>query len=115
MGDLSAHFSAWEFKDHRTGDRVGPSSTFIAKLEALRNRIGRSLPIVSGYRSPATNRAVRGARSSWHLLGRAVDIPLGIVTVAQARDSGFTGIGIRGGWVCHLDDRPGPVTVFHDP
>lgn len=42
-------------------------------LEPLRLRFGRII-IVSGYRSPALNKAIRGKQNSQHLLGEAADI-----------------------------------------
>ena len=42
-------------------------------LEPLRLRFGRII-IVSGYRSTALNKAIRGAHNSQHLLGEAADI-----------------------------------------
>ena len=116
MGDLSAHFSRSEFRDHRTGELVGPSTELVAILERLRSRIRRPLPIVSGYRSAATNRAVGGAPRSHHLSGRAADIPSGLVTVEQAVAAGAGGIGVRQGWVVHVDSRrtARPV-IFNDP
>lgn len=105
MGDLSPHFSRWEFVDRRTGELVGPDAALLAVLEGIRRRIGRPLPIVSGYRSPATNRAVGGASRSYHLSGRAADIPSGLVKVGTAVASGAGGIGVRKGWVVHVDSR----------
>lgn len=43
-------------------------------LQPLRNGLGRPLRINSGYRGPAANRAVGGARTSQHLTGEAADI-----------------------------------------
>lgn len=114
MGDLSAHFSTGEFSDHVTGQQKVPPLELIWRLEDLRHRIGRPLPIVSGYRSPSTNRSVGGSRLSRHLLGRAVDIPAGLVTVDQAAASGFIGIGRCKGWVVHLDIGPRPRRVIFD-
>lgn len=114
MGDLSAHFSRSEFSvDGRRGSETPPSE-LVWCLEDLRRRIGRPLPLVSWKRSPAYSRSVVGHRSVWHERGLAVDIPKGLVTVDQARLSGFRGIGTNGRWVVHLDLRPGPVTVFVD-
>jgi hypothetical protein len=116
MGDLSEHFSRHEFADRRTGELRGPDEELVAILERLRRRIGRPLPIVSGYRSAATNRAVGGASRSQHRLGRAADIPSGLVTVDQAIGCGARGIGVRKGWVVHVDSRRTlrPV-IFQDP
>lgn len=105
MGDLSRNFSRWEFRDRRTGELIGPDPKLLQILQSLRYRIGRPLPIVSGYRSPSTNRAVGGARRSLHLLGKAADIPKGLVTVREAKVAGATGIGVCNGWVVHIDTR----------
>jgi len=116
MGDLSPHFSRGEFRDHRTGDLVGPSPGLLAILESIRGRIGRPLPIVSGYRATSTNRSVGGAPRSYHLSGRAADFPQGLVDVDTAIAAGAGGIGVREGWVVHVDDRrtSRPV-IFADP
>lgn len=116
MGDLSRHFSSSEFRDHRTGGLVGPTRKLLRILEGIRASIGRPLPIVSGYRSPATNKAAGGAARSYHLRGRAADLPAGLVRPEQAISAGAGGIGVRDGWVVHVDDRAvaRPV-IFEDP
>lgn len=43
-------------------------------LEPLRLAWGQPIFVTSGYRSPALNRAVGGARNSQHRLGQAADI-----------------------------------------
>lgn len=107
MGDLSPHFSAREFADRVTG-AVYVEQPLLDALERLRAICGgRPLRIVSGYRSPATNRAVGGASRSQHMYGRAADIPYGYATVDQARRAGFTGIGSKGNYATHVDVRPG--------
>lgn len=115
MGDLSPHFSVNEFRDHRTGEIVGPDPNLIFVLERIRALSGRPLRIVSGYRSPETNRRVGGARYSQHLLGRAADIPEGMATVAQAVGAGAVGVGHHNGWAIHIDVRDGPPVTFADP
>jgi zinc D-Ala-D-Ala carboxypeptidase len=113
VGDLSTNFSRREFRDRRTGSLPkDPPASLIGRLEALRCRIGRPLPIVSGYRTPTTNRAVGGAVNSRHLSGDAVDIPEGLVRMDEAVAAGFTGIGTRNGWVVHVDCRPGPLKTW---
>lgn len=106
MGDLSPHFSRREF-DCKDGTRANPDPKLIAALERLRAAVGRPIVIVSGYRSPAYNARVGGAKRSQHLYNRAADIREGVATVAQARAAGFTGIGISGRWATHVDVRPG--------
>ena len=105
MGDLSAHFSKGEFRDHRTGQLVGPDRRLVEVLERIRGLTGRPLRVVSGYRSRSTNDAVGGARRSQHLYGRAADIPGGTCTVDQAIAAGARGIGHRRGDVLHVDVR----------
>lgn len=46
-------------------------------LDPLRAAWGRPITVNSGYRCPALNRAVGGAASSQHLLGKAADITTG--------------------------------------
>ncbi len=111
MGDLSEHFDRHEFRDRRTG-AVMVDPHLVEHLERLRALIERPLPIVSGYRSRTTNRAVGGGRRSQHLYGRAADIPPELATLDQALEAGFTGIGLAGDWVTHVDVRPGRVTVW---
>jgi uncharacterized protein YcbK (DUF882 family) len=43
-------------------------------LERIRSRWGGAIVVISGYRSPAYNRAVGGAKHSQHVLGTAADI-----------------------------------------
>jgi uncharacterized protein YcbK (DUF882 family) len=118
MGDLSPHFSRSEFTEHDNGALPAgmPAPSLIAALERLRSEIGRPIPIVSGYRSPAYNAEVGGARDSRHTHGDAADISSALhVTVDQARRAGFTGIGFnRAAWVVHVDTRPGPRVQFLD-
>ncbi len=42
-------------------------------LQVIRDHIARPIVILSGYRSPAWNESVRGAKSSQHLKARAGD------------------------------------------
>lgn len=107
MGDLSPHFSRREF-DCRDGSLANPDPRLVEALERLRTICGnRPLRIVSGYRSPAYNKRVGGAKRSQHLYNRAADIPSGYATVRQAEQAGFTGIGRSGEWATHVDVRAG--------
>lgn len=115
MGDLSPHFSQWEFRDHRTGTVLGPSPELVQLLERIRALDGRPLRVVSGYRTTATNAAVGGASNSQHLYGRAADIEPGRIKAAQALALGARGVGFnRDGWVVHVDVRPSAPVTFAD-
>lgn len=43
-------------------------------LDPLREHLGLPIRITSGYRPPALNKVIGGARSSQHVLGQAADI-----------------------------------------
>lgn len=85
---LTAHFSLEEFTYSSTALARGidntPSAEVIENLkylcqeilEPLREHFNEPIIISSGYRSPALNKAVRGATNSNHLYGYAADIRL---------------------------------------
>lgn len=55
-------------------EAVRKLETLVAKvLDPLREAYGEPIYVNSGYRSPAVNRAVGGARNSQHCKGEAVD------------------------------------------
>lgn len=43
-------------------------------LQPIRDKFGSPISITSGFRSPALNKAVRGAKTSQHLTGMAADL-----------------------------------------
>jgi hypothetical protein len=107
MGDLSPHFSRWEFDCPHCGYLVGPDRELMAVLERLRAIIGRELVVVSGVRCAEYNARVGGIRKSEHLHGRAADVPRGLFRAHHAREAGAHGTGLRAGWVIHVDVTPG--------
>ena len=115
MGDLSEHFSRAEFASHDSAPTPPgiPSPKLIAKLEALRTALGdKPITIVSGYRSPAHNKAVGGAKNSQHVKGRAADIkvegahPSVVAQVAEKVFGWLSGIGVYETFT-HCDVRLG--------
>lgn len=82
---LSPHFTLAELTVSATAARKGLSNvpppavldqlTVTARrMEEVRKLLGeRPILVLSGYRSPAVNRAVGGSRNSAHLTGHAVD------------------------------------------
>jgi len=79
---LTAHFALEELTGtlHRGIDNRPPSAVVAtlrdtaARMEEVRSLLGdRVISVSSGYRCPALNRAVGGAKTSAHLTGHAVD------------------------------------------
>lgn len=46
-------------------------------LDPLREALGKSITVTSGYRSKALNSKVKGSTTSQHVLGQAADIKIG--------------------------------------
>lgn len=82
----------WLLRDFRTGDVKTIDYRLLDRLFALRRVMRTSAPfeVFSGYRSPATNAALRKksravAKKSYHMRGMAVDIRLPGRGLAQLR------------------------------
>lgn len=112
-GDLSAHFSAREFRCKCGGKLAGCKTVWVHRdlLVALERTRGdyypHGLTIVSGYRCPKHNEAVGGAPGSQHIEGRAADIPGRVKLQSLKARRWFTGLGYRksDGIVVHVDVR----------
>jgi zinc D-Ala-D-Ala carboxypeptidase len=88
--NLSKNFALAELIEAGSARRLGldeqfnPSDEIIINLtklccnvlQPLREAVGHSIIINSGYRSPKVNKAVGGAKNSDHLYGYAADISL---------------------------------------
>jgi uncharacterized protein YcbK (DUF882 family) len=81
-------------RDHRTGAIAQMDTGLFDILSALYDGHGSSgrFEIISGYRSAETNERLRHqssgvAKSSYHMLGRALDIRLSDVSTSRLRDS----------------------------
>lgn len=115
------HFSPQEMSCRATTERDGAGLVMVDPrlmdaLERLRTAMGgRPLNVVSGYRTPAHNRAVGGAPASYHMRGMAADVSVANHDPASlermAIGAGFRGIGRypRQGFI-HLD--VGPARFF---
>ncbi len=84
-------------RDFRTGDVGTVDPTLLDLLHALRERTGSTQPyqIISGYRSPATNRMLHErssgvATKSLHMSGQAVDIRVADVPLARLREAALS-------------------------
>lgn len=131
MGDISTNFSWHEFHCH-DNTPVPPMykdnvKMLVAEvLQPLRDALGMSIKIVSGYRTPEYNKNCGGVENSQHLLGRAADIAInGLSTIETnylvrgfmiARHA-LTGQGGGVGWYkgfTHVDIRDGDRVSFWD-
>jgi uncharacterized protein YcbK (DUF882 family) len=127
--NITDHFNAEEFRSHDgvdypaewVDDRLRP---LCALLEQVRALAGGPLAVISGYRSPAHNTAVGGAKLSQHMEGRAADVrPVTdggslahacaelharVLAAAQRGElPDLGGLGLYPGWI-HVDIRPKP-------
>ena len=85
---LSQHFTLEEMTKSQTGSRKGVDNTPGQKeidnlkqlcehvLEYIRVRFGKPITVNSGYRGPALNKAIGGAKNSQHMSGQAADIEI---------------------------------------
>ena len=91
-------------RDHRTGETKSMDVRLLDLLYALARKARADAPfhIISGYRSPQTNAALRDnggsgvAANSLHLAGKAIDIR---VPGIKLRDLYRAAVGLRGGGV----------------
>lgn len=88
--NLSKNFTLAELIEAGSARRLGlddqfnPSDEIIINLtklccnvlQPLRDAVGTSIRVNSGYRSPKVNKAVGGSKTSQHLEGKAADIEL---------------------------------------
>ena len=107
---LSAHFRVQEFACHDGSDLVKIDSALVELLEEIRSAAGGAVTINSGYRTPAYNTQIGGARYSQHLQGTAADIvvagaaPLLVGQIAEYCLGSHGGIGVYQTFT-HVDTR----------
>ena len=119
MGNLSEHFSKWEFKcpcSQCKKKKIHIDMNLVNKLEALRRRVcNKPIKITSGVRCKAENYAVGGHPNSPHLLKKAADIqveganPVFVALMAETVDG--VRIGIYPNHV-HIDVMPPNPSKF---
>ena len=108
---LTPNFALSEFV--REGESIAPwVLTNVKKLaqalQKVRDKLGKPIIVTSGYRSPAHNQAVGGARLSYHMKGLGVDFKVPGMTPRQVAvyfKDWPGGLGIYDGHV-HADLRP---------
>ena len=74
MGDISEHFSRWEFECHDSCGLDTVDVELVNVLENIRRHIGYPILVTSGNRCAELNEAIGGAENSYHLVGKAADI-----------------------------------------
>ena len=131
MMKLSKNFSLIEFTESNTAIRNGidnnPTAEHIHNLvelcenvlQPLRDRIGSSIRVTSGYRSEALNTAIGGSKTSDHSFGRAADIKLVIngVNMSEELYHGIKAMGVPFKqiiWEFGDDDTPQWVHIAFD-
>lgn len=83
-------------------------TSLLARIDILRENVGKPLHITSSFRSVDYNKSVGGASKSQHLLGKAVDLScknsiLRATIVFQALKLGLT-VGVAKSFI-HIDCR----------
>ena len=78
------------------------------RLQAVRDVLGKPINITSGYRTPAHNKAVGGAKNSFHLKGMAADIVVAGMSPREVQEALKNWSGGMGAYetFTHLDIRP---------
>ena len=71
---VGQHFKVKEFACKDGSQVVFIDEYLVSILDILRNQIGKPVHINSGYRTPTRNKAVGGAKYSYHMRGMAADI-----------------------------------------
>ena len=117
-GQITPHFNIWEFRC-RANNEILINAEVIAhiqRLEKFRTWYKRSMIINSGYRTPEHNKAIGGAKESYHMQGIATDVslPLGeFATFTKARKQEFLE-NVRRKWteICNTDGLGGGVGFY---
>lgn len=106
---LTEHFNLREFQCKCGCQQVKIGHDLVMALEQLRRKMGVPITVVSPYRCPTYNAKVGGAKDSFHIQGRAVDITakVDLNTICKAaKEIGFKGIGKYPNQnFIHLDNR----------
>ncbi|MDZ7839310.1 MAG: DUF882 domain-containing protein [Gammaproteobacteria bacterium] len=94
---------AFVLRDHRADEMTEIDTELLDLLALVRYKLGVKKPyhVISGYRSPQTNAMLRAkssgvAKKSQHMLGKAIDVRLPSVPLAELRQ---VGLDLKGGGV----------------
>ena len=106
------HFKVKEFACKDGSQVVFIDSYLVSILDILRSQVGKPVYINSGYRTPTRNKAVGGAKYSYHMRGMAADIRVDGMTAKEIANKlnkiipNECGIIVYNTWV-HFDVRTG--------
>jgi uncharacterized protein YcbK (DUF882 family) len=108
------NISEMEYYDRVPPNLIAAASELLTNLQVLRDALGKSITIMSGYRSPERNATVGGAKNSQHMQGNAADIQVAGITplivyetcekLIKEGKMKQGGLGIYDTWV-HYDTR----------
>lgn len=107
---VGKYFKVKEFACKDGSQVVFIDDYLVSILDILRNQIGKPVIINSGYRTPTRNKAVGGAKYSYHMRGMAADIRINGVTAKEIANKlnkiipDECGIIVYDTWV-HIDTR----------
>lgn len=121
--EITEHFDSKEFDCHDgapypTKWRDTRLAELCGVLEVARAEAGAAIKILSGYRSPAHNAAIGGAKASQHMEGRAADVVIKGMDAAEVHamflklhTEGKIRLGGLGRYphFTHVDVRPGTL------
>jgi uncharacterized protein YcbK (DUF882 family) len=68
--------SELEFSDPVPPDLIANAVELLQNLQVIRDHFQKPVTIISGYRSPARNESVGGAKKSQHMEAKAADIKI---------------------------------------
>lgn len=107
---VGKHFKVKEFACQDGSQVVFIDSYLVSILDILRNKVGKPVIINSGYRTPERNKAVGGAKYSYHMRGMAADIRINGMSAKEIANElnkiipYECGIIVYNTWV-HIDTR----------
>lgn len=108
--NVGRHFKVKEFACRDGSQVVFIDDYLVFILDILRNQVGKPVIITSGYRTPTRNKAVGGAKYSYHMRGMAADIRVEGMTSKEIAKKlnkiipSDCGIIVYSTWV-HIDTR----------
>lgn len=107
---VGQYFKVKEFACKDGSQVVFIDNYLVSILDILRNQVGKPVYINSGYRTPTRNKAVGGAKYSYHMRGMAADIRVEGMTAKEIANKlnaiipDECGIIVYNTWV-HIDTR----------